>query len=119
MSFEAKFESGDPIMVDHYPAAAVSAGQVVVLADTVRIAHRDIAAGDKGALAARGGTYIVPKAAGGSTAIADGVDVYWDDTNNRITATASTHKKIGTTVGASLDADTIQEIEHDPGPAVA
>ncbi|MHC2067626.1 capsid cement protein [Bremerella sp. T1] len=119
MSFEAKFDSGDPLMVDHVPAAAVAAGEVVVLADTVRIAHRAIAAGEKGALAACGGTYVVPKAAGGSTAIADGKKVYWDDANNRVTATASTHKRIGYAVGASLDADTSQVIEHAPGPAEA
>jgi len=116
---DATFVHGDPLMVDHTPGSAVSAGDVVVLADTVRIAHRDIAANELGALAAEGGVYEVPKAAGGSTAIADGKKVYWDAGNSVITATASTHKVIGETVGASLDADTTQRIIHKPGPAEA
>lgn len=116
---EATLVHGSPLMVDHTPAGAIAAGEVVVLTNTVRIAHLPIAAGELGALAARGGVYEVPKAAGGSTAIADGVDVYWNDAANVITATASTHKKIGVTVGASLDADTSQRIELDPGPAIA
>lgn len=116
---EATFVHGSPLMTDYTPVADVAAGAVIVLADTVRIAHRDIAANQLGALAAHGGVYEVPKTAGGGTAIADGVAVYWDDANNVITATASTHKRIGTTVGASLDADTTQRIVHEPGPAIA
>ncbi|MEW4566119.1 DUF2190 family protein [Bremerella sp. JC770] len=114
---EARLVHGSPIMADHTPAADVSAGDVIVLADTIRIAHRDITAGELGAAATRGGIYETPKTAGGSTAIADGKKVYWDADNSVITATASTHKQIGYTRGASLDADTTQLIEFDPGPA--
>ena len=116
---EARLVHGSPVMIDHTPAAAVSAGDVIVLPNTIRIAHRDIAADELGALAAEGGVYEVPKAAGGGSAIPDGTTVYWNDAANVITATASTHKRIGETVGASLDADTTQWILHDPGPAIA
>ncbi len=103
-------------MVDHTPSGAVSAGDVIVTNDTPKIAHNDIAAGALGALAARGGVYTVPKAAGSSTAIADDKKVYWDDTNNVITTSAASgaNKAFGITIGASLDADTTQTVLHAP-----
>ena len=114
MSFEAEFSHGDPLMIDHTPAADVEAGQVVVIGDLPTVAHRAIAADSLGAVAARGGVYRLPKAAGGSTAIGDRKKVYWDDANNVITTTASGNKVFGYTVGASVDADTSQLVEHCP-----
>lgn len=114
MSFEAEFVHGDPLMIDHVPASAVAAGEVVVIGDLTHIAHRAIAADEKGALAARGGVYRVPKAAGASSAIADRKKVYWNNSTNVITTTASGNTPIGYTVGASVDADTDQLVEHCP-----
>lgn len=110
MPFEARFLHGDPLMVDYTPGAAVAAGTVVVQGSVVGVAHNDIAANALGALAIGGGVYEFAKASGGSTAIGVGVQVYWDDTNNVATATASSHKKLGMTVKASVDADTVVRV---------
>lgn len=110
---EAIFRHGSPLMVDYTPSgAAVAAGQVVVIGSFPRIAHSDIADGKLGALATRGGVYEMPKTAGVSSAIENGVVVYWDDTNNVITETATGNKVIGVTVAASGDDDETQMVEH-------
>ncbi|PHR99586.1 MAG: hypothetical protein COA78_24775 [Blastopirellula sp.] len=113
--FEAEYVTGDVLMVDYTPPTdtAVAAGEVVIIGDTPRIAHRAIEANPTGqnALAASGGIYKVPK---DGNAIAAGKKVYWDDTNDQITETASTHKVIGYTVSASLAGDTHQDIVQMP-----
>ena len=112
MPFEAQFKHGDPLMVDHTPSgAAISAGQVVVLVDTVRVAHRDIADGALGALAAKGGVYLCAKETG--VAFADGDIVYWDDTNNNLDKT-NTNKKFGTARGAAASEATSALAVHNP-----
>jgi predicted RecA/RadA family phage recombinase len=108
----AKFKHGEPLMVDHTPGSAVSAGDVIKTNDSLRIAHSDIASGAKGALAAGGGVYEFPKTSGSTTAIADDKLVYWDATNHVITTTSSGNTKLGYTVGASVDGDTTQRVRH-------
>lgn len=80
---QAQFVSGNPIMVDHTPVAAVAAGDVLVVGETCRIAHLPIAAGELGALAAGGGVYEVGCLDGDG--IENGTKVYWDDVNNGVT----------------------------------
>lgn len=110
---EATFYQGAPLMVDHTPSgAAVSAGQVVVVGDTPMVAHKDIADGALGALAAGGGVYKVAADA----AIAAGKRVVWDDTNNKVSTTA-TGKPFGFTLtAASADGDLIY-VAHEPAAA--
>jgi len=110
--FEAQLHHGNPTMVDHTPAGAVSAGQVVVIGDVVLIAHRDIAAGELGALAAEGGVYDVAKEA--PLVVADGVLLYWDDTANKVTTTAGANKRFGNARGSALSADTRMKAVHRP-----
>lgn len=110
----AKYLHGEAVMVDHTPGSDVTAGDVVVTSATPRIAHKDIPSGVKGALAQMGGVYTFPKTAGGSTAIGDNVLVYWDATNHVITTTSSGNKRLGYTVGASVDGDTTQRVFHHP-----
>ena len=90
--------------VDHTPASAVSAGQVVVQADLVGVAVRDIPANTLGALATEG-VFTFPKATGASTAIAVGATVYWASGTSTATATATGNKLIGKVVKAAADAD--------------
>lgn len=90
--------------VDHTPASAVSAGQVVVQADLVGVAVRDIPANTLGALATEG-VFSFPKATGASTAIAVGATVYWASGTQLATATATGNKLIGKVVKAAADAD--------------
>lgn len=105
---------GDPIMVDHTPSGAVAAGEVVVTADTPRIAHRAIAANELGALAFGGGVYTCPKATGTGQAIAANTLVYWNASGSVVTTTASSHKKFGYTVEASGDDDATCKVVHWP-----
>jgi len=94
----------------------VTAGDVVVLTDAVRIAHLDISAGRLGALAAGGGVYDMPKATGAGTAFTDGDTVYWDDGNDQATNSdgAGANKKVGLAVGAVGDNDTTVRVQHVP-----
>jgi predicted RecA/RadA family phage recombinase len=103
---QAIFRQGSPIMVDYTPGSAVDAGDVIVVGDNVRIAHLDIVSGRLGALGAHSGLYDIQKAANnslgsGGEAIADGVDVYWDEGDEIATATADGNAYIGVAVGAA------------------
>src|SRR5688500_6023879 len=64
-TMQARFVHGRVSTVNHTPDADVSAGAVIVEGSTCYIAHRSIAAGELGAVAARGGVYDV-QANGGS-----------------------------------------------------
>ncbi len=108
---ELTFRSGEFRTVNHTPSSAVAAGEVVVIGDVPFVAHHDIAANAPGALAARGGVYR------GSVAAAvagEGVSLYWDDTNNEYTATASGNTHFGHSAGASIEGDTLVDAVHAP-----
>jgi len=94
------FQDGDTI--DYTPSAAVAAGDVVVIGDTVTVAPHAIAANKLGAVAPVG-VFQMPK---GTGAIGQLVVVYWDATNSVVTTTASTNKRVGRTALAALSADT-------------
>lgn len=108
---EAQFLHGYPLMVDHTPGSAVAAGQVVVVSNTPYVAHLDIAANKLGALAARGGVY---KGAAAAAVATKGIKIYWDDTANEFTATATGNKHFGFSAGASYDGDAFVNVEHAP-----
>ena len=114
MALEVTFISGEPIMVPHTPSSAVAAGQVVVTSATPRICHRPIAANAVGALAAEGGTYKCAKEAGSGKTIGADVLVYWDDTNNRVTTTATGNKRFGYTIEAGTASATTILVRHSP-----
>jgi len=97
--------------IDYTPAADVAAGQVVVQGELVGVAKIDIKANALGALAVTG-VYDFPKATGASTAIAEGVDVYWDDAAKQATADSNSgaNKRIGRSVIAASDDDTVVRV---------
>jgi len=99
---------GDCVTIDYTPEAAVTAGDVVVQGDAIGVAPSNIAASALGSLqiVGPGGTWIFPVTAGTSTALTVGTVVYWDDTNNVVTSTASTHKVLGKVAIATTDAST-------------
>ncbi len=110
-TYQARFLHGSPRFIDYTPGSAVSAGDVVVLGDTPYVAHDDIAANEKGALAAGGGVYEVTPAA----AVANGGEpIWWDDTNNQGTETATSNTHLGSSVGASYSSDTKLAVLHNP-----
>ena len=94
----------DSEAIDYTPASAVSAGQVVVLADLIGVAKLDIAANVLGALHLTG-VYDFPKVTTGGSAIAVGTTVYWNSDTYNAQATASTYKQLGKVVKAAADAD--------------
>jgi predicted RecA/RadA family phage recombinase len=91
--------------IDYTPSANVAAGDVVVQGELVGIAKTPIAANAPGSLAVKG-IFDLPKATGAGSAIAVGIQAYWDATNKVVTATATGNKFLGKTVKAAADADT-------------
>jgi predicted RecA/RadA family phage recombinase len=94
----------DDESVDYTPTADVAAGDVVVQTDLIGIATKPIKANQLGALAVEG-VFDFAKATSGGSALAAGTSVYWDDTANVVTITATGNKLIGKVVRAAADAD--------------
>ena len=88
--------------IDYTPPADVAAGAVVVQGELVGVARTPIAANALGSVADEG-IFDFAKATGGGTAISAGANVYWDDTNNVATTTATGNKLIGKCVKAAAD----------------
>lgn len=85
--------------VPYTPDSNVSAGDVIVLEDCIRIAKVDITANELGALA-MGGVFEVPKIGGSAGEIlVDGQDVYWDESAEVVTDEDSGNKYFGKVVG--------------------
>lgn len=95
-------QDGDSL--DYTPGSDVVAGAVVVQNDLVGVTKRAIPANTLGSIDVEG-VFDFPKATGASTAIAAGVQVYWNAGSQVATATASGNKLIGKTVKAAADAD--------------
>jgi len=89
--------------IDHTPASALLSGEVVVQGDLVGVTVRPLAAGELGSLAVDG-VFDFTKNTG--VAFTVGTILYWDDTNNVVTATATGNKSIGKVVRAAASADT-------------
>lgn len=107
---QATFLHGHYETADYTPGSNVSAGDVIVTADTPRVAHLDIASGVLGALATRGGVYRMT--ADGE--IAADKKVYWDDTANKVTLTSTDNKVFGVTVSAAAADGAAINVRHDP-----
>ena len=89
--------------IDYTPGSAVAAGDVVVQGDLVGVVKRPLAANEPGALDVEG-TYDFTKAT--NVAYTVGTILYWDDTNNLVTTTATGNKQIGKVVRAAATTDT-------------
>ena len=98
-------QAGD--QVDYTPGSAVAAGAVVVQGDLVGVAKQPIAANALGALAVSG-VFDFPKATGGGSGIAAGVNVYWDvaDQEAKTDSETGANKLLGKTTAAAGDDDT-------------
>ncbi|MGE4300675.1 MAG: DUF2190 family protein [Victivallaceae bacterium] len=92
--------------IDYRPAAAVAAGDVIVLNNLVGVARLDIAADTLGSLAVVG-MFDVAKAAG---AIAAGAAVYWDAANHAATTVAAGNPYLGKAVLAAESADELARV---------
>ena len=92
--------------IDHTPAGAITAGDVVVQGDLIGIAQIDCAADQLGALAVTG-VFDIDKATGVGAGIAVGTKVYWDAGNAIATAddNAGANKYLGKTIATASDDD--------------
>ncbi len=92
--------------IDHTPVAAVAAGDVIVQGELVGVASIDIGAGALGALAVEG-VFDFPKSTAASSALATGVDAYWDAVVLEATddAALGVNKKIGRVVKDAAGSD--------------
>lgn len=95
---------GDVTKVDYTPGSAVSAGDVIVSGDCCLVAHLDIASGDLGAVTLHGGVYTVPKATGEVWAIGD--SVYYDESAENLTKTATDNVLFGRAAAAAISGAT-------------
>jgi predicted RecA/RadA family phage recombinase len=101
MPAQAQFvHDGD--YVDYKPSSNVAAGDVIVQGDLVGVAKGDIAANKLGALAISG---VFDFAKATNVAYTVGTILYWDDTNNVVTTTATGNKQIGKVVRAAATTD--------------
>lgn len=93
------------------PVSAVAAGDVIVLADSVAVASRPIAANTLGAVNVEG-VFVFPKAA---EALSLGAVVYWNTTNNNITATSAGGKRAGKVAMAAVSGDATVWVDLNRG----
>ncbi|MCL2645431.1 MAG: DUF2190 family protein [Phycisphaerales bacterium] len=95
-------QNGDNI--DYTPSVDVPAGAVIVQGELIGVTKRPIPANTQGSLAVEG-VFEFPKATAAGSAIAVGVNVYWNATAQQATVTASGNKLIGKTIKAATDTD--------------
>ncbi len=107
---QADFYQGKPLMIDHTPGSAVTAGNPIVVNGNVRIPHSDIPANELGSVAVGGGVYRVNKAS--ALAIDDGDIVYWVTASSHVNKTASGNTKFGRAVAAAAANDTTVLVHH-------
>lgn len=110
---ECTFRKGNPAKIDYTPTGGdVAAGQVVVIGSRGYIAPLAISNNALGALDVGGGMYDAVML----TNLAVGTEVYWDDTNNKLTSTSTNNAKMGVLNEGGTGANATVEFFHDPGP---
>ena len=88
--------------IDFTAAAAVAVGDVVVQGDLVGVVTRALAIGELGSLIVEG---VLDFNKLTNVAFTVGTILYWDDTNNVVTATATGNKAIGKVIRAAATTD--------------
>ena len=105
----AYIQDGD--LLDHTPASAVAAGDVVQIGKLVTVAPRPIAANALGAVAVEG-VFAFPKPTGAGTDYAAGSKVYW---YGGAAVTGATGVQAGYTVAACATTDATVKVLLFPG----
>lgn len=99
---DTTFRHGSPVMIDYTPSSGnVAAGQVIQATDAASntvevglsclIAHTAIENNTLGAVAAYGGVYDVVNL----NNAANYAQVYWDDSNNKVTTVSTNNARFG------------------------
>ena len=83
---------------DYTASAAVASGDVVLMGDMVGVSLRALAAGETGPVRTDG-VFSVPKLS--TDVMAQGAQVYWDNTGKRMTLTATSNAKGGKAYAAA------------------
>ena len=94
--------------LDYTAAAATALGAVVLMNDTIGISLKTLAVGESGALRITG-VFEVAKLS--TDNIAQGQKVYWDNTNKRMTLTASGNTAAGRAYAAAGAATTTVKVK--------
>lgn len=100
---------------------ALTAGDVIVIGDLACVIHNayssdDHSDGKVAEVAIGGGVYDVLKSTASGSALATvGTKVYWDDSSNVVTTTASSNKVFGRTVQTATSGAAFVRCQHDPG----
>ncbi len=97
------------LSIDYAHSSATVKGDILKIGVVIGVAQGDAAANVKNSWLVDG-RVSMPKASGGSTAIAAGTKLYWDNTNAVVTATSSSNTACGYAAAASVDGDTTQEV---------
>lgn len=84
-------------VLDYTATADVASGAVVVMGARIGVVVADIANGQAGAVRVKG-VVELPKV---TTAVAQGAELYWDATNSRLTATATSNTLAGYAAAAA------------------
>lgn len=109
---------GTPLMVDYTPSgAAVAAGDVVLFSGKACIAHKDIADGEKGAVAWPNGSCVYRVSAAltyqtSEDTFALGDALYVESDGETFSDTATSNTQVGTTV-ALRDTDEVDKFVHE------
>jgi predicted RecA/RadA family phage recombinase len=83
---------------------AVSSGAGALVGSIFGVAATDVASGGEGEFQVAG-VFDLVRETGAGTGFSQGTLIYWDDTNKRITKTATGNKLIGVAVRAAADGD--------------
>lgn len=85
-------------VLDHTAAAALVSGAGVLIGSRLGVATKDAAIGETIGVAVRG-VYNLPKLT--TDVVAQGVPLYWDNTNKRLTVTATANTLAGYAAAAA------------------
>lgn len=95
------------------PSGGVVAGTPLLSGVTLVVPATNAAEGETYSGAVEG-VFSVP-AATSQTWSAPGVKLYWDDTNKRVTTTATSNTPIGISAAAKASADAVGNVKLTPG----
>jgi predicted RecA/RadA family phage recombinase len=101
-----RIQEGDVLALTT-PSGGVTSGQAILVGVILAIAVADYAQTVVGQYYVRG-VFSVPKLS--TDVVAEGVILYWDDTNKRLTVTASGNTKVGYATAAAGNGATTANI---------
>jgi predicted RecA/RadA family phage recombinase len=95
------------LTIDYTPTVAIASGQPVLVGVMLGVAVVKIAANDTGTLEIEG-VFSLDK---GDVVIAQGAQLYWDDTNSVVTTTATDNTACGKAFASAASGDATVDIK--------